>query len=178
MKSYDYIYRKGIRAISWEEFSEIATRLSEELYRENIEVIVGIAKAGLLVATLISCRLRCEFFPVRVTRRLRDRVVYENPVWKVDVSKEVRDKKVAVIDEIADTGKTLSMVASRVKEIGASKVVKVSLVSHSWADPFPDLTGVISDELIVFPWDRRVYLDGSWLLNPEIQEAMRLQIRR
>lgn len=175
MQSYDYIHRQGVEEISWERFAELAAELTQELAGAEVEIIVGIARAGLFPATAVACSLRSEFYPVRVTRRLNDEVIFDRPTWKVDVSSEVNRKTVAVIDEIADTGETLALVAERVRALGAVRVVTASLVSHSWANPVPDVVALVTDALVLFPWDRRVYIGGEWQLHPELVEALALQ---
>ena len=175
MQSYDYAHRQGITEISWSRFAELSSTLTERLAAEHVQVIVGIARAGLFPATLIACGLRCEFYPVRVTRRVNDRVTYAQPAWKVDLSPEVRGQTVAVIDEIADTGETLGLVARRARALGAARVITASLVSHSWADPAPDVAALVSDALVLFPWDRQVYVQGRWQDHPELAEAIAMQ---
>jgi len=175
MKSYDYSHRKGVEEISWERFASLAATLAERLALEEIEAVVGIARAGLFPATAVACSLRKELFPVQITRRVNDVVTYQPPVWKVDVSKEVEGKVVAVIDEIADTGETLRLVAQRAREQGARNVLTACLVSHSWADPPPDQVALMTDALVIFPWDRQVYQDGKWQFHPELAEALKLQ---
>lgn len=175
MQSYDYAHRQGVEEISWERFASLSASLAEKLAAAGVEVIVGIARAGLFPATAVACSLRCELFPVRVTRRVNDRVTFDHPVWKVDVSPEVSGKVVAVVDEIADSGETLALVTGRVEAMGAVKVIRASLTSHTWADPKPDYTALVSDALLIFPWDRQVYENGKWRMHPEIEAALRLQ---
>jgi len=67
--SYDYKNRKGIKVISWTDFSDLTRTLAEKLDSENIDIVVGIARAGLIPATTITCTLCKEIFPVRLTRR-------------------------------------------------------------------------------------------------------------
>ncbi len=175
MKSYDYVHRQGVRALSLDDFVHLSGQLAEELVRAQIEIVVGIARAGLLPATLVACMLRCELYPVRVTRRVQDEVRFATPVWRVPLATEVAGKVVTVIDEIADTGETLALVAERARALEASRVITATLVSHSWAQPAPDVCALVSDELIVFPWDRRVLIDGAWQLHPEIAGALKMQ---
>jgi len=172
VRSYDYQHRDGVTRIGWEDFAALSARLAEELSRENIQVVVGIARAGLFPATAVACALRCELFPIRLTRREDDRVVHERPVWKVRVSPEVRGKVVAVVDEIADTGETLAEAARAVEAAGASRVVTASLLSHGWARPRPAVSAMVTDALVIFPWDAQVYVDGRWCLHPELQAAL------
>jgi uncharacterized protein len=123
----------------------------------------------------VSCALRRELVPVRVTRRVNDVVQYKSPIWRVDVPATVAGQRVAVIDEIADTGETLAIVAARAQERGARQVWTMSLVAHSWADPKPDFTALSSDALVIFPWDKQVLTDKGWQLHPELEPALRSQ---
>ncbi|HBY06860.1 MAG TPA: hypothetical protein DEH22_03410, partial [Chloroflexi bacterium] len=68
MKSYDYAHRKGIKEISWERFGELSRVLTEQLANKKIDIVIGIARAGLFPATAVACALRRELYPVRVTR--------------------------------------------------------------------------------------------------------------
>ena len=138
-------------------------------------MIVGIARAGLIPATMVSCNLRRELYPVRLTRRVDDTVRFASPVWRVPLPPAVAGKVVAIVDEIADTGETLALAAQSAREAGSARVVTACLVRHSWADPAPDVVALVSDELVVFPWDRRVLVDGQWQLHPELAAAYAAQ---
>lgn len=175
MPSYDYAHRQGVREISWDEFATLAARLAEQLAPASIEVVVGIARAGLFPATAVACSLRRELYPVRLTRRVNDEVTFKQPVWRVPVTQDVAGKVVAVVDEITDTGETLTMVADAVRAQRAARVVTACLVSHSWANPMPDVCALVSDALIIFPWDRRVLIAGQWQPHPEIVAALKAQ---
>jgi hypoxanthine phosphoribosyltransferase len=175
MKSYDYAHRRGIIEISWERFEELSRALTEHLSGKKIDIVIGIARAGLFPATTVACALRRELYPVRVTRRVNDVVRYESPIWRVDVPATVSGQRVAVIDEIVDTGETLAIVAIRALERGARQVWTLSLVAHSWADPQPDYTALTSDALIIFPWDRLVLTSAGWQIHPELEAAIRAQ---
>jgi hypoxanthine phosphoribosyltransferase len=175
MKSYDYSHRFGVRELSWDDFANLARRLAELLEPYQLQVILGVARAGLFPATAVACSLRCEYYPVRLTRRVDDKVRYDKPVWKIPVPAEVEGKIVAVVDEIADTGQTLAMVAESATRLGAVQVVTASLVTHTWADPFPRVSALVSDEFITFPWDHQVLVDGKWITHPEIEAGLKAQ---
>jgi hypothetical protein len=178
MQSYNYAHREGVYNITWDGFYTLAKQLAEGLASHHLEAIVGVARAGLFPATALACMLRRELYPTRITRRLNDRVVYEKPVWKTPISPEVAGKVVAVVDEIADTGETLAMVAAAVQQAGARRVVTACLVSHSWANPAPDLSAMVSDALVLFPWDQVVLVDGQWAPHPEIVAALEAQVNK
>lgn len=175
MSPYDYAQRKGIEEISWERFGELSHALTEQLAGKEIDIVIGIARAGLFPATVVACALRRELYPVRVTRRVNDVVQYESPIWRVDVPARVAGRRVAVIDEIADSGETLAIVAARALERGARQVWTLSLVTHSWANPQPDFTALSSDALLIFPWDKQVFTSDGWQMHPELEAAIRAQ---
>ena len=112
MKSYDYSHRSGVRQLDWDDFSDMARQIAEQLERHHPQLILGIARAGLFPATVVACSLRCELFPIRLTRRVNDQVVYERPVWKVRIPIDVKGKIIAVIDEIADQTNLLALNAA------------------------------------------------------------------
>lgn len=177
MKSYDYTTRQGILELSWDDFAALARQLAEKLQPYHIQAVVGIARAGLFPATAVACSLRTELYPARLTRRLYDQVVRETPIWKTPISDEAAGKIVAVVDEMADSGQTLHMAAEAACSLGAVRAVTASLVAHSWADPMPEVVALVSDALVIFPWDRQVLLDGQWQPHPEVQAALALQSR-
>ncbi len=175
MQSYDYAHRNGVADLTWDHFVELTRTLVEKLSPFDIETIVGTARAGLFPATAASIMLRRELYPARVSRRIDDEVKFQHPQWIVDVASDVRGKIVAVVDEIADTGETLALIAERVREKGARQVVTAALVAHTWAKPMPDVVAMVTDALVLFPWDRQVFLDGQWQDHPELVAALKLQ---
>ncbi len=175
MHSYDYAHRFGVEPITWERFADLSAALVEKIAPFNIDAVVGTARAGMFPATAISLMLRRELYPARLSRRVNDEVTFQHPQWIVDVAADVNDKVVAVVDEIADTGETLNLMAGRVKERGAKQVITAALVAHSWAAPMPDVVALTSDALILFPWDEQVYVSGQWQPHPEGVEALKQQ---
>lgn len=175
MKSYDYAHRSGVRYISWNDFASLAVHLAELVEPFKPQIILGIARAGLFPATAVACSLRCELFPIRLTRRLNDEVIYNHPIWKVPVAQDVEGKIVVIIDEIADSGQTLALAAESANELAARRVITASLVSHSWADPAPRVSAMVSDEFVIFPWDQQVLENGKWVTHPEVAKGLKAQ---
>jgi hypothetical protein len=175
MKSYDYRNRKGIKEISWDEFQEMCKKLAWEISKTDLDIIVGIARAGLYPATLIAGMLRKEIYPIRLTRRENDQIKHKKPVWITKMPDDVKNKRILIIDEIADSGETLSLVAEQAKQKSAIAVKTAVLVTHSWANPKPDHFVLESDKLIIFPWDKNILIDGQWKLHPEIEDVLKLQ---
>jgi hypoxanthine phosphoribosyltransferase len=173
--SYDYSRRRGIEPIDWARFGALARTLVEQVALLGVEMVVGVARAGLFPAAAVACALRLDLTPVRVTRREGDVPVREHPVWKVDISTDVAGRVVVVVDEMASTGETLAVVAARVRQRGAARVVTAALCAHTWASPMPDAVALVSDALVLFPWDYHTYAGGRWQVHPEYAAALRQQ---
>lgn len=174
-KSYDYATREGIHRLSWDEIGALTRELAERVAEEQPDLIVGVARAGLIPAAAVAAALRLDLTPVRLSRRRRDRVVHDEPVWLVPLAESVEGRRVVVVDDIADTGRTLAAVSEHVLERGAAHVGIATLVAHSWADPRPGAVALVTDALLVFPWDAEVYVDGVWGPHPELEDAIKQQ---
>jgi hypoxanthine phosphoribosyltransferase len=175
MRSYDYSQRSGVEPISWDRFEQLVRILAEQVAPYEPQIILGIARGGLFPATMLSFILRREFYPIRLTRRFNDAVVREGPTWLVGPPDKVMGRRILLVDEIIDSGRTLAIAADEVRAMGASEVRTAGLYAHSWADPRPDYVALTSDALILNPWDREVLIDGQWVTHPELAAALKLQ---
>lgn len=175
MSNYEYRERRGIERITWERFEALTRQLATAIAPWGPELILGIARGGLFPATLLSYTLRRELYPIRLTRRFEDQVVRRVPSWLVRPPAKVNRRKVLLVDEIADSGVTLDVAAMEVRSMGAADVRTVALYAHSWADPRPDYVGLVSDALLMNPWDREILQDGTFVMHPEYDAAIRAQ---
>lgn len=173
MRSYDYSRRTGVEPISWERFEALVRLLAEQVEAFEPQIILGIARGGLFPATMLSYVLRREFYPIRLTRRLNDAVVREQPVWLVRPPEKVRGRRVLVVDEIADSGHTIALAADESRRLGALEVRTGVLYAHTWAEPRPNYVALTSDALILNPWDRDVLMGGQWTTHPELAAALK-----
>lgn len=171
-ESYDYSRRDGIRPISWNDFHGLcrALALAVEPYRP--EIILPVGRGGYYPGTLLAHMLRVEVYPVRLTRRVNDEVVRETPEWLVEPPTAVAGRRVLVVDEISSSGQTLRMVMDRAAELGAAETRSAVLYAHTWGVDTPDYIGLVSDELLLNPWDREVVVDSALVFHPEYAEAL------
>lgn len=174
-RPYDYANRRGVRYLTWEDLVTLSETLAETLEPERPDIVIGVARAGLFPAFVIASALRRDILAVRVSRRIDDHVRFERPVWHVPVPPTIAGKVVAIVDEIADTGETLALVRRAAEEQGAAAVLTATPVAHSWARPLPDAVSLVTDELVVFPWDRRILVGGSWVTHPEVEAGLDAQ---
>lgn len=171
MKSYDYKKRAGIREITWDDFKNLTKDLAKRI-PPGIEAIIGVARGGLYPATFISHLLQKELFPIRISRRVNDVVIYDHPKWIVKPSSLIQNKKVLVVDDVCDTSETLTMIKDELTRIGASNVFTATLYSHTHGNSKVDFTSLVTDELVINPWDKEIFNGQEFVFNPEYQTAI------
>lgn len=172
---YDYENRKDIQPISWQDFHSLCKGLAKAIFLYQPELILAVGRGGFYPGTLVAHILQIELYPIRISRRVNDHITYNTPQWLVEPPLVVKDRRVVVVDEICDTGETILMVKERVTEMGAKEVKSAVLYAHTWGTAVPDYIGLVTDRLLLNPWDREIYKEGRFQFNPEYGEALAQQ---
>jgi len=172
---YDYENRTDIQPISWEDFHGLCKGLALAVSRFQPEIILPIGRGGYYPGTLIAQLLQVELYPVQLSRRVKDIVTHQRPQWLVEPPAAVQDRRVLVVDEICSTGETITMVTGKVAALGAQAVKSAVLYAHTKGASVPDYVGLITDALILNPWDREVFKQGTFQFHPEYVEALAQQ---
>ncbi len=172
---YDYATRKGIVPISWEDFHGICKALALAVSDFQPEIILPIGRGGYYPGTLLAHMLQVEVFPVRLSRRVNDIVTYEEPQWIMEPPAAVAERRVLIVDEISATGATILKVKEKALERGAALVRSAVLYAHTSGASVPDYIGIITDGLLLNPWDREVVRDGVFQFHPEYVGALKHQ---
>jgi hypothetical protein len=169
---YDYTTRQGIHPISWEDFHGICKALAKAVSRFQPEIILAIGRGGYYPGTLLAHMLQVEIYPVRVSRRVNDMVKYQSPQWLVEPPSLVKGCRVLVVDEICGSGETITMVKEKVESLGAKECRSAVLYAHTWGVSVPNYIGLITDALLLNPWDREILRDGRFQFHPEYVGAL------
>lgn len=171
--SYRHVHG-GVLRLTWDEIMQMCRSLAEKIDRDyDPDIVVGIAKGGVIPAAILASMMRRDFYPVRLSRRKRDVVVLQKPVWVVPMSEDVHGKAVLIVDEISATGETLREAHKEASRLGARRVRTCTLYVHT--DSFrPTYYALESDALIIQPWDFEVLDRGRWVIHPDYQEEIDL----
>ena len=172
---YDYTTRQGIRPISWQDFHGICKALALAVLRFQPEIILAIGRGGYYPGTLLAHLLQVELYPIRLSRRVNDVVTYSSPHWLVEPPPIVRGQRVLIVDEICSTGETISLVKAQVASLGAASIQSAVLYAHTRSISVPDYIGLITDELVLNPWDREIVCEGRLQFHPEYVQALQQQ---
>lgn len=141
---------------SWSEIEELADRLAQQLTGEY-DVVLVVTRAGVFPASFLSERLRLRNITATsvVFYTEMGETLPEPQFLNFPDEETLRGKRVLIIDEVWDTGKTMSAVRRRVREAGGHPEVAVLHYkpTHSVVDDAPDYWAAETDCWIVYPWD-------------------------
>jgi uncharacterized protein len=131
----------------------LAKQIKASNYRPD--VIVGVSRGGWPPARIMSdllensniANMKVEFYKDIGVRSERPRITQP-------VTSQVTGKRVLVVDDVADTGRSLKVVADHLRSKGA-KELKVSTIYYKPHSIFrPDFYAKSTRKWIIFPWER------------------------
>lgn len=142
--------------LTWEGFGvaqrELAQTIADDGYEP--EIIIAVARGGLVAAGALSYALGVKLsdainveFYTDVHTTLPDPILLE-PM--LDVA-SISGRKLLVVDDVADSGRTMKLVLEILRKQGA-EVRSAVLYEKSVSVVKPDYTWRHTDEWIVFPW--------------------------
>jgi hypothetical protein len=143
----------AMRRLDWNQFGELCERFADEIaagYRPD--VVVGIAMGGVIVGAVIAARLKVDFFPIKLSRRVMAEVVQEEPVFHIKPYAYCEGKRVLLADDFAHSGQTLR-IAGRAIGMFNPIDVKTAALYRDEAGYKPDFCAVSSDARLLLPWD-------------------------
>ncbi|NIP67273.1 phosphoribosyltransferase [Candidatus Bathyarchaeota archaeon] len=143
---------------SWDQIYGFLLNLAEKIREDSFEphLIVGVSRGGWPPARVMSdlletpqiANVKAEFY-VGVAQSEGE------PVITQPVSASVEDKKVLVVDDVADTGKSLSLVDAHLRQKGAAEVKIATIYYKPWSIVVPHYYQRETSSWVVFPWERK-----------------------
>jgi len=143
---------------TWEKIYELLLNLASKIRKANFkpDVIVGISRGGWPPARIMSDLLENpELANVKAEFYLDVAKTKSEPVITQPVSVAVHGKKILIVDDVADTGKSLRLVRSHIKEQGATDVKIATIYYKPWSVVTPDWYERKTSHWIIFPWERK-----------------------
>ena len=141
---------------TWNQIYDMLLNLAEKIRKDGFkpDLIVGVSRGGWPPARVLSdlmdnpnlANVRAEFYlGVAETKG--------EPVLTQPVSTSVSGKKVLIVDEVSDTGKSLKLVKEHIIEDGAAKIKVATVYYKPWSIVKPDYYEKETSRWIVFPWE-------------------------
>jgi uncharacterized protein len=162
---------KGVLEIEWPFFGELSRGLALKVAREyDPELVIGIATAGVIPGAVIAAIMGREFHSLVVSRKFGSTLARETPAIFGSAPKEVRGRRVLIVDETCDSGDTIRLAISAVTDAGASEI-KTAVAFQTGAYT-PDFHAIATESTIILPWDKEILVDGELVPNPLYADAL------
>jgi hypoxanthine phosphoribosyltransferase len=143
---------------SWDQVYYMLLSLAGKILKNEFkpDIIVGVSRGGWPPARVLSDLLgTANLATVGVQFYMGVAETKRKPALIQPVSVSVCGRKVLVVDEVADTGKSLKLVKQHIVDQGASEVKVATVYSKPWSVVKPDYYEKESRCWIVFPWERK-----------------------
>src|SRR5712691_3183044 len=96
----------GVLQVDWPFFGELCRALALKIFREyDPQLVIGIAKAGVIPGAVVASILQRDFASVAITREASG----ARPVVIAGPPRIVSGKRVLIVDETCDSGDTMKL---------------------------------------------------------------------
>jgi hypoxanthine phosphoribosyltransferase len=142
--------------VDWPFFGEICRALALKVARVyEPEVVLGIAKAGVIPGAVVASILGVDFASMVVTRKAGD----AEPVLVSGPPASIGGRRVLLVDETCDSGHTMRLALNEVRQRFPADVR--TAVSFRTGPYQPDFWAFETEQEIVLPWDREIVVNGE-----------------
>jgi hypoxanthine phosphoribosyltransferase len=120
------------------------------------DVIVGVTRGGWIPARVLSDLLEIpHLVTVGVEFYVGVAETRNEPVLTQLVSEEVDSKKALLVDDVADTGKSLQLAREHLRQLGTREVRIATVYRKPFSVIKPDYYEKETRRWVVFPWDTK-----------------------
>ncbi len=156
-------------SLSWEELHRTVYGLSEKIREAcpDCSLLVAMARGGMSPAHMLSDFLR---LPVATFTLSSYRDMQQQNLTEItyQVGGQLKGKKILLVDDISDTGKTFVKGIEHIKNMGGTEIKTAALFAKPWTEYLPDYYEAKTDKWIVFPYEVRETVESvSRLMKKE-----------
>ncbi len=131
---------------------------AQKIYSDNYksDSIVAIARGGIIPARILSDLLEIEELSFIQMQFYTDiATTRQQPLLKQSLITQITDKKVLLVDDITDSGKSLQLAKIHLTERGAKTIKAATLYVKPQSAAKPEYFEKETSRWVVFPWDAK-----------------------
>jgi len=146
--------------ISWQQLHQDCFKLSQRILKKNLHFdrIVCISRGGLVVTRIFSDFLD---LPISNFTIVSYTSVGITGIPKItdELSINIKNERILLIDEIVDHGTTLKKAITYLKKHSPKQITILAPYIKSWSQPKPSFWQVKSDKWVIFPYEVKETVD-------------------
>ena len=141
--------------ISWEEGAKLCEELVRKTGDYKPDVLIGVSRGGLVPLRIFSDVLdirKIGVLGIQFYKKIGE--TRDFPEITHDMPLNINGKKVLIIDDVADTGKSLIAAKEYIEKKGASEIRTATLHYKPTSEIKPDYFIGTTTKWVVYPWER------------------------
>jgi uncharacterized protein len=149
-------WEQDFNNITWQKYINLTSKLSQKILTANqsFDLIIAIARGGLVLSRLLSDSLNLPIaaFTVESYLNLQQQKM---PEITHGLATVLDHRKILLVDEICDSGKTFMRGLSYLEELGAEKqsIATASLHLKKHAQFVPHYYAETTDQWVIYPYE-------------------------
>jgi uncharacterized protein len=168
---------------TWSQIYEMLLSQAQKIQKAPFtpDIIVGIARGGLIPARIHADLLeKSELALIQVQFYLDILQTKREPTLKQSLTIDIQGKKVLLVDDIADTGRSLQFATAYLQSQSLAEIKTATLYYKPQSITKPDFYEKETINWVVFPWDTKEMLrkilqkqSGKRQANQEISKLIK-----
>ncbi|MFH7880891.1 MAG: phosphoribosyltransferase [Candidatus Aenigmatarchaeota archaeon] len=142
--------------VTWNKFHNSIVDIAHKIKRDrfNPDIVYGILKGGIIPARLLADVINVEnigFIGIKFYKKIG--ISETRPKIFLPPTSSVKNLKVLLVDDVADSGKTLEVALKKLKKFKPKEVKTAVIYLKPWCSFLPDYYYKITNKWVVFPWE-------------------------
>ena len=168
---------------TWNQINDMLLAQAQKIQNQQFQpdIIISIAKGGIIPARILSDLIETpQLASLQIEFYLDIAQPTVEPTLKQPLTVAIKNKKTLIVDDIADTGKSLKLAQTHIQEQGASETKTATLYFKPQSITKPDFYEKQSNNWVVFPWEIKETLrkitqkfEGKRAANQEIAKLVK-----
>ncbi|NHJ83917.1 MAG: phosphoribosyltransferase [Asgard group archaeon] len=136
----------------WDQVKQLSIKISDSY---EPEILIGISRGGLVITRLFSDILGIKDIGViGIGFYTNIGETAKQPILLQELTMTIEGKKVLLIDDVSDSGKSLAFAVEYLKKKGLAQLKIVTLHYKPKSIFKPDYYFAVTTKWIVYPWER------------------------
>lgn len=140
--------------LSWDDGAKLTEELIEKTVDYNPDILVGVSRGGLvplrIFADVLDMKkigvLGIQFYKAIGKTNKFPEITHDMPL-------DIKGKKILIIDDVADTGKSLVEAKKYIEKKGAKEIRTATLHYKPTSEIVPDYYIATTTDWIIYPWE-------------------------
>lgn len=140
--------------LSWSRYHELVQKLAASILEDPMifDSIVAVSRGGLTLGHLLSDLLRKPIATIAI-QSYTDIQERGEVVITEKLQTPIRGKRILLVDDVADSGTTLSRAVSYLRRLGPKDITTVTLFFKPHSVVRPDYFAQVTRAWIIFPYE-------------------------